>query len=351
MASIIIPAAVGYTGMVDGVWTHFDPNLPPHLVEGAEAWMFDPKIKPPPLGGWPHRDTLGMDVAGLARRAGVSVGVANTVVQRHLQAMNTLAAGPNEPDEYDNPDIYPQNLPGAIGRRSYGEWNKYTGEVWSSPRARNTWRYHSEGYVNRAVPSGMANKRPEDMYRYVTEEEKRVYWMLYYNKTGPGPEPYWSGSVSVEPPYPDSPHVLGPNGKWGPPAYFEAEKNRQLQLEREAEDRRLAKIREEEARIAKEAEQEEEGGAWLTLKVEPTVMPQPPSITPPVQPVMQVALPDREPVVKPVEELSIADFPLLPEPQWLMEEELESEPTGMGNILPIAAAAGLAGLFLLRRGA
>ena len=62
----------------------------------------------------------------------------------------------------------------------------------------------------------MANKRPETMYPYINEEQKKVYRTLHTGKPTLGPGPYWSGSTSIKPPYPDNIHYLLPNGKWGP---------------------------------------------------------------------------------------------------------------------------------------
>ena len=181
----------------------------PKVPEGAEAWMYDPRIKEP----GEFANTYGMDVADLARRSGVSEGVARKVVNDTLPNLRNLASV-DEPDAYDNPDIYPQNLPRGFGRRSYDTWNLGSGDIWRNPSAMNMFRYKSEGWVDRSDPTGARNKRPEDMYRGITEDEKKVYRTLH---TG-SPEqtgPYWTGSESVEPPYPDSPHVELPSGKWG----------------------------------------------------------------------------------------------------------------------------------------
>ena len=181
----------------------------PKVPEGAEAWMYDPRIKEP----GEFANTYGMDVADLARRSGVSEGVARKVVNDTLPNLRNLASV-DEPDAYDNPDIYPQNLPRGFGRRSYDTWNLGSGDIWRNPSAMNMFRYKSEGWVDRSDPTGARNKRPEDMYRGITEDEKKVYRTLH---TG-SPEqtgPYWTGSESVEPPYPYSPLVELPSGKWG----------------------------------------------------------------------------------------------------------------------------------------
>ena len=135
----------------------------PRVSEGMEAWMYDPRIKKP--GEFPN--TYGMDVADLARRSGVSESVARKVVNDTLPRLSGIA-GINEPDDYDNPDIYPQNLPSGFPRKSYAQWNLGSGDIWSNPSARNMFRYRSEGWVDRSDPTGARNKRPEDMYRGIT---------------------------------------------------------------------------------------------------------------------------------------------------------------------------------------
>ena len=198
--------ATGVAGAIDvprdqGFLQGFYDSGLPRVPAGAEAWMYDPRIKRP--GANPN--TYGMDVADLARRAGVSESVAQKVVNDTLPRLAAIA-GVDEPDDYDDPDIYPQNLPGGFGRKSYAQWNLGSGDIWSHPSARNMFRYKSEGYVNRAIPSGEANKRAEDMYPGLTEDEKKVYRTLH---TG-NPVETWT------PPYPDAPHVQLPSGEWGP---------------------------------------------------------------------------------------------------------------------------------------
>ena len=198
--------ATGVAGAIDvprdqGFLQGFYDSGLPRVPAGAEAWMYDPRIKRP--GANPN--TYGMDVADLARRAGVSESVAQKVVNDTLPRLAAIA-GVDEPDDYDDPDIYPQNLPGGFGRKSYAQWNLGSGDIWSNPSARNMFRYKSEGYVNRAIPSGEANKRAEDMYPGLTEDEKKVYRTLH---TG-NPVETWT------PPYPDAPHVQLPSGEWGP---------------------------------------------------------------------------------------------------------------------------------------
>ena len=198
--------ATGVAGAIDvprdqGFLQGFYDSGLPRVPAGAEAWMYDPRIKRP--GANPN--TYGMDVADLARRAGVSESVAQKVVNDTLPRLAAIA-GVDEPDDYDDPDIYPQNLPGGFGRKSYAQWNLGSGDIWSNPSARNMFRYKSEGYVNRAIPSGEANKRAEAMYPGLTEDEKKVYRTLH---TG-NPVETWT------PPYPDAPHVQLPSGEWGP---------------------------------------------------------------------------------------------------------------------------------------
>ena len=178
----------------------YDSGLP-RVPAGMEAWMYDPRIKKP--GQFPN--TFGMDVADLASRAGVSESVAQKVVNDILPRLSAIA-GVNEPDDYDNPDIYPQNLPGGFGRKSYAQWNLGSGDIWSNPSARNMFRYKSEGWVDRSDPTGARNKRPEEMTPGITEDEKKVYRTLH---TG-NPVETWT------PPYPDAPHVQLPSGEWGP---------------------------------------------------------------------------------------------------------------------------------------
>ena len=198
--------ATGVAGAIDvprdqGFLQGFYDSGLPRVPAGAEAWMYDPRIKRP--GANPN--TYGMDVADLARRAGVSESVAQKVVNDTLPRLAAIA-GVDEPDDYGDPDIYPQNLPGGFGRKSYAQWNLGSGDIWSNPSARNMFRYKSEGWVDRSDPTGARNKRPEEMTPGITEDEKKVYRTLH---TG-NPVETWT------PPYPDAPHVQLPSGEWGP---------------------------------------------------------------------------------------------------------------------------------------
>ena len=146
--------------MASGRPGQYDSGLA-RVPEGDQPWLRDPRILQPPPGGWPHAERFGMDVADLARRAGVSEGQADEVIRYMMEGrLPSIYTGGviNEPDEarmgWDDPqyrNYYPSfgqyqggnpwvELGGGYGRKTVHQWNLPAGEEGTDPNMRGMYR-------------------------------------------------------------------------------------------------------------------------------------------------------------------------------------------------------------------
>ena len=131
----------GVGGAIDVPRTPFLDQGLAKVPAGDQPWLRDPRIMKPPPGGWPHAERFGMDVADLARRAGVSEGEADNVI-RYMMEGNLPPAYYTLGLEDDDPNYI--NLGGGYGRKTPEEWNRPSGQVWTDPQMMRMYRMLAE---------------------------------------------------------------------------------------------------------------------------------------------------------------------------------------------------------------